>query len=613
MGSYTAAYTAPMVEAEGTDIVTVNVGDLTGVATVNLTPEPPMMVSILVVNGTINKADGTGSVPGVNVAVTVNDKDAVSTTSNENGGYSVTLVSPGGNAASTGDAVSVVVTDANGVERGSNGIVLTNEHLGDGDSSVVTVDVTTDIGATTSALVVTGTVFREASTIAIDDVFDIVVTNSTNGMQVSGTTDGNGMYELTLFSTSAPVAETGDAFTVTAARDGGQVGAATHTITSAEVDGGRVSINIDTAIKASTSALVVAGTVYHEDGTIEMGAGLSVSVSSASRGLESMGTTDASGMYDVTFFSSSGPVGETGDMLTVTVMQDGVGIGTADYALTSADVDAQRATVDVSTIAVASTSSLVVTGQVFFLESQIPVGANIPVHVANADSGVEDTGMTDANGMYSVTFFSPTDPVAETGDALNVTVMHGDETAGSVTHNVMASEIDSQRAVVDVPTSIKAESSVFNVTGTVYLEDGISPAPPGLTVKVTNVNQGVADDGWTTADGTYSVTIVSASMAVARSADELTLDVTVMADTEVVGTTSHTLTTDEVVARRIGGVDIITSLTADPSNVIVVAGTVSDPDGTPASAGVETESHAGIKLHPRDKHERGRRLSHHLL
>ena len=588
IGSYTATYTAPMVEAEGTDIVTVNVGDLTGVATVNLTPEPPMMVSILVVNGTINKADGTGSVPGVNVAVTVNAKDPISTTSDENGSYSVTLVSPSGNAASTGDAVTVVVTDANGMERGSNAKVLTNEDLGDGDSSVVTIDVTTDIGATTSALVVSGSVFREASEIPIDDVFDITVTNSTNGMQVSGTTDGNGMYSLTLFSVNAPVAETGDMFTVTAARDGGQVGAATHTITSAEVDAGRVSINIDTAIKASTSALVVTGTVYHEDGTIEMGAGLSVTVSSASRGLESMGTTDAGGMYDVTFFSSTDPVGETGDMLTVTVMQDGVEIGAADYALTSADVDAQRATVDVSTVAIASTSSLVVTGHVFFLESQIPVGANIPVHVANADSGMEGNAMTDADGMYSVTFFSPTDPVAETGDALNVTVMHGDETAASVTHNVMASEIDAQRAVVDVPTSIKAESSVFNVTGTVYLEDGVSPAPPGLTVEVTNVNQGVADDGWTTADGTYSVTIVSASMAVARSADELTLDVRVMAGSEVVGTTSHTLTTDEVVARR-AVVDIITSHTADPSNVIVVAGTVSDPDGSPARAGVELE------------------------
>ena len=587
MGSYTAAYTAPVVEAESTDIVTVNVGDLTGVATVSLTPEPPMMVSILVVNGTINKEDGTGSVPGVNVAVTVNDSDAISTTSDENGGYSVTIVSPGGNAASTGDSVTVVVTDANGMERGSNAIVLTNEDLGDGDSSVVTVDVTTDIGATTSALVVSGSVFREASTIAIDDVFDIVVTNSGNGMQVSGTTDANGMYELTLFSTSAPVAETGDAFTVTASKAGAQAGAAMHTITSAEVDDGRAVINIDTAIKASTAALVVAGTVYHNDGTIEMGAGLSVTVSSASRGLEETAMTDANGMYDVTFFSSSDPVGETGDMLTVTVMQDGAQIGAADYALTSADVDAQRATVDVSTGVAASTSTLVVTGSVFFVDSDIPVGANTPVHVVNSDSGAEGNGMTDMNGMYSITLFSPADPVAETGDTLNVTVMHGDDIEGSATHALMASEIDSQRAVVDVSTSIKAESSVFNVIGNVYLEDGVSPAPPGLTVKVTNINQGVADDGWTAADGSYSVTIVSASMAVARSADELTLDVTVMADTEVVGTTSHTLTTDEVVARRISGVDITTSLTADPSNVIVVAGTVSNPDGSPASAGVE--------------------------
>ena len=585
VGSYTATYTAPMVDAEGTDIVTVSVGDLTGVATVSLTPVPPIMVGVLAVSGTINKADGTGSVPGVNVNVTVNDKAPISTTSDENGNYSATIVDPGGNAASTGDTVTVVVTDADGDERGSEGIVLTNEDLG---ASAVKVDVTTDYGALTSALAVTGSVFREASEIAIDDVFDITVTNTTNGMQVSGMTDGSGMYSLTLFDTSAPVAETGDMITVTASKDGGQVGAVTRPITSAEVDAGRAEINVPTGIKASTSALVVAGTVYHEDGTIEMGAGLTVTVMSPSRGLESSATTDANGMYDVTFFDASAPVGETGDMLSVTVMQDGARIGAMDYALTSADVDAQRATVDVSTGAIASTSTLVVTGAVYFLESDIPVGPNIPVHVVNVDNGMEGSGMTDADGMYSVTFFSSSAPAAETGDALNVTVMHGDETVASVTHNVMASEIDSQRAVVNVPTSIKAESSVFNVTGTVYLEDGVSPAPPGLTVKVTNVNQGIADDGWTTDDGTYSVTIVSASMAVARSADELTLDVTVMADTDVVGTTSHTLTTDQVVARRISGVDITCDdLTADPSNVIVVGGSVANPDGTSASAGVE--------------------------
>ena len=156
IGSYTATYTAPMVDAVGTDIVTVNVGDLTGITTVNLTPEPPVMVPILVVTGEVNKEDGTGSVPGVNVEVTVNDKDPISTTSDEDGNYSVTIVDPAGNAGSTGDTVTVVVTDPDGDERGSEEIVLTNDDLGDGDSSVVNVDVTTDIGATTSALVVTG-------------------------------------------------------------------------------------------------------------------------------------------------------------------------------------------------------------------------------------------------------------------------------------------------------------------------------------------------------------------------------------------------------------------------------------------------------------------------
>ena len=472
-------------------------------------------------------------------------------------------------------------------KRGSEEIVLTNEDLGEGDSSVVNVDVTTDIGALTSALVVTGSVFREASEIAIDDVFDISVTNTTNGMQLSGMTDGDGMYSLTLFDVSAPVAETGDVLTVTASRDGEQVGAVTYTLTSEEVDAGRAVINIPTGIKASSSALVVAGSVYHEDGTIEMGSGLSVTVSSPGRALESTATTDANGMYDVTFFSSSTPAAETGDMLAVTVMQDGVQIGAADYALTSADVDAQRATVDVSTVTKASTSTLVVTGSVFFVESEIPVGSNLPVTVMNPDSMVEATGMTDADGMFNITLFSPAAPVAETGDTINVTVMHGDQIAGSVTVTLTADEIDSQRAMADVQTSIKAESAVFNVTGIVYLEDGISPAPPGLTVNVTNVNQGLAEDGWTTDDGSYSVTLFSASMAVARSADELTLDVTVMANTAVVGTTSYILTTDEVVARRIGDVDITTSLTADPSNVMVVTGVVSNPDGTPAAAGVE--------------------------
>ena len=587
IGSYTAAYTAPMVDAEGTDVVTVSVGDLTGVATVNLTPEPPVMVPILVVSGTVNKADGSGSVPGVDVEVTVNDKPPLSTTTGDDGSYSVTIVDPNGDAGSTGDTVTVVVTDADGNERGRDESVLTNEDLGDGDSAVVQRDVSTDIVASTSALVVTGSVFREASEIAIADVFDITVMNTTRGGELSGMTNDGGMYSVTFFDASGAVAETGDMITVTASRGGVEVGTMSHTLSSDEVEAGRVEINVPTLIKASTSALAVTGSVYHDDGMLTVGSGMTVTVMNTGRGLQASGTTDADGMYSATFFSPTDLVGETGDMLAVTVMSDGTEVGSMNLMLTSAEVDAQRATVDVTTIVKASTSSLVVTGTAYFLDSEIPVGSGLTVNVMNTGTMVEASAMTDANGMYSVTFFSPSAPVAETGDALNVTVMYDGAPAGSAAHTLMASEIDAQRAMVDVNTSVKAESSVFNVTGSVFLEDGMSHAPAGLTVTVTNVNQGVEAEGWTTGDGSYSVTLVSASMAVARTADELALDVTVMADTAIVGTTSHTLTTDEVVARRIGGIDITTSLTADPTNLMVVTGAVSNPDGTPAAAGVE--------------------------
>ena len=76
MGDYTAEYTAPTVDAASTDVVTVTSGLLIGVATVDLTPEPPMSVGILVVSGTVNKSGGSGAAAGVNVAVSVRGGNA---------------------------------------------------------------------------------------------------------------------------------------------------------------------------------------------------------------------------------------------------------------------------------------------------------------------------------------------------------------------------------------------------------------------------------------------------------------------------------------------------------------------------------------------------------
>ena len=60
-----------MVDAEGTDTVTVMVAGLSGEVTLNLTPVPPVDVSILVVAGTVFKVDGITPADGVTTTVTV--------------------------------------------------------------------------------------------------------------------------------------------------------------------------------------------------------------------------------------------------------------------------------------------------------------------------------------------------------------------------------------------------------------------------------------------------------------------------------------------------------------------------------------------------------------
>ena len=483
-GTYTAAYAAPAVEEDGTDTVTVAVGDLTGVATVDLTPEPPMMVSVLVVTGQVNKADGTGTVPGVDVNVTVNGNMGSATT-DENGSYSVTILDPNGDAASTGDTVTAVVSDDDGNVVGTAQKVLTNADLGEGDSTVVRVDV-------------------------------------------------------------------------------------------------------DTNLVSTTTTLVVTGTVYHEGGSLPVGPGIAVSVTNNANAMSVSGMTADDGTYTVTFLNPNADVAGTGDMLTVSVMADGAEIGSAGHTLTSAEVDAGQAMVDVNTNMVASTPTLVVTGTVFLLDSDVPAGPGLTVAVSNYDNGETAMGVTDANGDYSATLLSTGAPVAETGDIISVAVSADGEAVGSASRALTEEEIGNQHAVVNVDSTVPAESSVFNVTGTVLLEDGVSPAPGGLSVTLTNRSNSAMT--WTTVTedgGTYSVTMLSAAMAVAATHDVLVLDVTVMAGGNVVGTTSHTLTTDEVLSMRISGVDIVTSLTADPSNQITVLGSVTNPDGSPARAGVE--------------------------
>ena len=93
-GAYTATYTAPMVDAEGTEMITVTADGVSAQLSLDLTPVPPREVSILIVEGTVFKEDGEIPADGVKVTVTVGANPPQMGTTDQDGSYSVTLFSP---------------------------------------------------------------------------------------------------------------------------------------------------------------------------------------------------------------------------------------------------------------------------------------------------------------------------------------------------------------------------------------------------------------------------------------------------------------------------------------------------------------------------------------
>ena len=77
-GTYTATYTAPMIDvgAQVAETVTVSTDGIEDSVTLNLLGEPPIDVDELVVRGTAYKEDGEIIADGVNVTVTVESDSA---------------------------------------------------------------------------------------------------------------------------------------------------------------------------------------------------------------------------------------------------------------------------------------------------------------------------------------------------------------------------------------------------------------------------------------------------------------------------------------------------------------------------------------------------------
>ena len=92
---------------------------------------------------------------------------------------------------------------------------------------------------------------------------------------------------------------------------------------------------------------------------------LTVVVTNTTRNLMESGSVDDDGGYDVTFLNLLGVVAETGDMLSLEVQNEaGETVGTMTHTLTTPEVKAAKAEVDIHTTVPAEIRVLNITGSV---------------------------------------------------------------------------------------------------------------------------------------------------------------------------------------------------------------------------------------------------------
>ena len=352
-GEYTVTYTAPVVDEAGMEGITVSIpnSDVSGTLMLDLTPVPPREVSILVITGTVFKKNSEVPASGVTVSVMVNGVSVPTDVdmTGDDGAYTATRVIPGGVAARTGDRVVIVVTDSTG-ERGSVDFALTNEQLGEGDSTTITQNVETDIKLSTTTLVVLGKVLLEDGESPVPAGMTVTIANLTRGLKQTGVTEEDGCYQVTFVGLGTDVAETDDELMVTVEDTSGKTYDAEHILTGDEVKAGQAEIDVPTDFTVEpTKLMVVSGTVKNVDGSVA-GAGLPVAITIGD-GTPGTTTTEVGGTYSYTytFFQPFSPVARPGDVVKVVVLREETGEAGSKTTepLESKDIIAKHVTVDV--------------------------------------------------------------------------------------------------------------------------------------------------------------------------------------------------------------------------------------------------------------------------
>ena len=439
-GTYVATYSAPMVEAEGTETITVSTDGISADLTLNLTPEPPIPVNIITIEGTVYKEDGEVPADGVTVTVTIGSNTPQERITDADGSYEVTLFEPLNPVATTGDMVSVVVTDANGTERGREEFPLVNDILEKVlDGMTVTVDVTTDIvipPRSVSILEVMGMVYKEDGSTSAGGGLDVAITRGSLTETAQTGTDGS--YSATfIVDLVTPVATSIDNTLSVVVSDGsGPRGRNDDPLTNTELGlTGSASVirPVITDIGLTSNVLAVLGTVYLKNGDTEhvparshlREGDLTVTVTNTTRNWTETTTVDNNGEYDISIVSPTAAVAETGDVLTVNVTNDaGESVGSVTRPLTIEDLQTARVDIDIMSDTPAEVRVLAIEGDVVNTDgSPADAGLQVAIRLDMHGTIVEAMTTTDATGEYAYNFVDLTQPVAATGDILSIDIL----------------------------------------------------------------------------------------------------------------------------------------------------------------------------------------------
>ena len=543
-GAYTATYTAPMVDAEGTDIITVTADDISAELTVNLIPVPPRDVSILIVEGTVFKEDGEIPADNVKVTVTVGANPPQMGTTDKDGNYSVTFFNPLRTVARTGDPVSIVVIDATDTKRGEANLILNNDHLGeDGTGTVADGNVTTNIvipPRSVSVLVVEGVIYSDDESPLEDVDVTVTVTVGSNPPAMA-ILEEDGAYSATTVNLLGTVASTGDMVStvVVTDADGAERGRNSLTLSNkqlGETGFATVTLNVNTDITLppkSVNILVVEGVVYRDDKTSPVGPGLDVAVTVGSNPVQTT-QTESNGSFATTFLALLDSVATSGDAVSIVVSDSSGERGRDSVTLNNALLGDATVARKVYTNIGATSGVLAVTGTVYFKNGiqSVPAASHLregdlTVVVTNTTRNLKASGPVDDDGGYDVNFLNLLGIVAETGDSLTLEVQNEEgEAVGTRNHTLTTSEVTASNAKVDIHTTVPAQIRALNVVGSVTQRNG-SLAGAGLEVSITIGMNGLTMEAQTVTDiaGGYEHTFVKLLTPVAATGDILMVDV----------------------------------------------------------------------------------------